>query len=118
MSDGARQDRRARVDPALMEVLKDVRQALVRRIGERFQMVLFGSQARGEARPDSDVDLMIILPDDLATHRTKDQVRDVVYGFSLSTPYLLTLLIVSESLARERSGFLAFGAAEREGVTV
>src|SRR5438067_10620675 len=26
------------------------------------QIILFGSQARGEARPDSDIDLLVVLP--------------------------------------------------------
>jgi predicted nucleotidyltransferase len=38
---------------------------IVRRIVARFdpeQIVLFGSRARGEAGPDSDVDLLIVMP--------------------------------------------------------
>jgi HEPN domain-containing protein/predicted nucleotidyltransferase len=38
---------------------------MVRRIVERFQpdrIILFGSQARGDAGPDSDVDLLVIMP--------------------------------------------------------
>ncbi len=38
---------------------------MVRLIVERFnpdQIILFGSQARGTARPDSDVDLLVVMP--------------------------------------------------------
>jgi uncharacterized protein len=38
---------------------------LVRRIVERFQpdrIILFGSQARGDAGPDSDVDILVVMP--------------------------------------------------------
>jgi uncharacterized protein len=38
---------------------------MVRRIAERFdpdQIILFGSRARGTARPDSDVDLLVVMP--------------------------------------------------------
>jgi predicted nucleotidyltransferase len=37
----------------------------VRRIVERFdpeQIILFGSAARGEAGPESDVDLLVVMP--------------------------------------------------------
>jgi predicted nucleotidyltransferase len=40
---------------------------IVRRLVEAFhpeQIYLFGSHARGEAGPDSDYDLMLIMPDD------------------------------------------------------
>jgi predicted nucleotidyltransferase len=39
--------------------------ALVRRIVTRFQpeqVILFGSHARGEAGPDSDIDLLVVMP--------------------------------------------------------
>ncbi len=38
---------------------------MVRRIVERFhpdQVILFGSYARGQAGPDSDVDLLVVMP--------------------------------------------------------
>jgi predicted nucleotidyltransferase len=38
---------------------------MVQRIAERFrpeQVILFGSHARGEAGPDSDVDLLVVMP--------------------------------------------------------
>lgn len=40
---------------------------LVRRIVDGFaplRVILFGSRARGDNRPDSDVDLMVVIPDE------------------------------------------------------
>lgn len=54
--------------PVTDELLAEV----VRRIlavGNPQQIVLFGSQARGDARPDSDLDLLIIEASDLPRHR-------------------------------------------------
>jgi predicted nucleotidyltransferase len=45
-------------------VSKEIRQ-MVRRIVSRFRperIILFGSHARGDAGPDSDVDLLIVIP--------------------------------------------------------
>jgi predicted nucleotidyltransferase len=42
-------------------------QEMVRRIVEGFdpeKIILFGSQARGDAGPDSDVDLLVVMPTD------------------------------------------------------
>ena len=53
-----RAHQRQRVTPRLLN-------GLARRLVRQFhpeQVILFGSQARGTAGPDSDVDLMVILP--------------------------------------------------------
>jgi predicted nucleotidyltransferase len=44
------------------DFLAKVKAALAEEFGERFRgLVLFGSEARGEAEPDSDVDLLVLL---------------------------------------------------------
>ena len=45
--------------------LSNLLRKMVRRLVERFdpeQIILFGSYARGTARPDSDIDLLVIMP--------------------------------------------------------
>ena len=111
-------DRRKRVDPELMTILHEVRRAVAGRIGDDFEMILYGSRARGDARPDSDVDLMVILPDDQFDLATKRRVRHAVYDFSLETGYHFSVMVVSEGLVQERAGFKVFGALEREGVMI
>lgn len=58
-------------------------QAITRRIVERFQprrVVLFGSSARGEARPDSDLDLFVEMESD---RRPPERAAEVVALFGL-----------------------------------
>ncbi|MBI3710736.1 MAG: nucleotidyltransferase domain-containing protein [Proteobacteria bacterium] len=46
----------------LETILADLRSRLAAAYGPRLeQVVLFGSRARGDARPDSDIDVMIVL---------------------------------------------------------
>jgi predicted nucleotidyltransferase len=51
-------------------------QELVRRLAEFYQperIYLFGSAARGEEGPDSDVDLCVVLPDDAPESLYRDR---------------------------------------------
>ena len=44
------------------ELLKRIRSALEDAFGERLRgVILYGSEARGEAEPDSDIDLLVLL---------------------------------------------------------
>jgi predicted nucleotidyltransferase len=56
-------------NPALKEI--------VRRLIDAYQpdrIYLFGSAARGEAGPDSDLDLMVIVPDDAPPERRRSRL--------------------------------------------
>jgi predicted nucleotidyltransferase len=51
---------------------------MVRRIVERFRpkrIILFGSHARGEAHPESDVDLMVVMPVDGSRRARQVEIR-------------------------------------------
>jgi uncharacterized protein len=55
--------------PALFELLRRLVAAY-----DPERVILFGSVARGEAGPDSDYDLMIIVPDDAAPERRRSRL--------------------------------------------
>jgi predicted nucleotidyltransferase len=64
-------------------VLKDV----VRRVVEAvhpLRIILFGSAARGEMGPHSDLDLLIVIPDDVPFSATEDRVWSSLRGLGHS----------------------------------
>jgi predicted nucleotidyltransferase len=58
--------------------------AIVRRLVEAYRperVYLFGSHARGEAGPDSDYDLLVVVPDDALPERRRSRLAyEVLWG--------------------------------------
>ncbi len=65
------------------EVDDELLKAIVRRIcevGSPKKIVLFGSRARGDARPDSDLDFLIIEDSSLPRHKRAARYRRALVG--------------------------------------
>lgn len=78
------------------------------------RVVLFGSQARGDARPDSDVDLLVIFDDVDDRRERRVQLRRLLSR----QPFAKDVLVAkSADVARPRIGS-ALAEALREGITV
>jgi uncharacterized protein len=60
------------------EVLSDIVQAIVREVNPE-RIYLFGSRARGEARQDSDVDLLIVVSEPFGPEHSRFQEINRVY---------------------------------------
>ena len=66
---------------------------MVRRIAERFrpeQIILFGSHARGMAGPDSDVDLLVVMPLDGTKHQKQVEIRCALRDFPVPKDIIVT----------------------------
>lgn len=88
----------------------------IRRLRDPDLVVLFGSHARGDARSDSDLDLLVVLPG--ATHPRRESVLLGEALAGLGVP--VDLVVVSpEDLARYRHSLgLVYGPALREGKVI
>ena len=64
-------------DPALVDHLVRQIVATVRPL----RVVLFGSAARGEMRPESDLDLLVVMPDGTHRRRTAQQLYLTLDGW-------------------------------------
>lgn len=80
------------------------------------KVILYGSQARGDARPDSDVDVLVVLRT-LETPEDRERVLDLVTDLSLEREVLVSRVSVSEGYFLTRQGpFLR--NVRREGIPV
>jgi predicted nucleotidyltransferase len=80
----------------LSSILDDLSARLRQRIGPRFAgLWLYGSQARGEAGPDSDVDLLLLLHDMERPAQEIDRIVDILADLNLEYGVLLAVLPTS-----------------------
>jgi len=85
------------------ESKRDEIKEMVRRIVERFdpeQIILFGSHARGEAGPNSDVDLLVIMP--VSGSKREKQIEIGVALHDLQVPMDIIVSTPEEVKRRRR----------------
>ena len=95
------------------------RQALhERHSGVVVRMVIYGSKARGDARADSDLDVLIILRNDCGA--LKRPLRDIGYDLSATSWAAPSILAYThdEWQHRKERGFPFQRAVERDAVSV
>jgi uncharacterized protein len=102
----------------LTQILAELRRGYEALYGDRLdRLVLFGSQARGDAAPDSDIDVMVVLR---GAVNPSDEIRRTGPFFSavsLRNDVVVTPVYVSEDRFREDNTPL-LRSVRREGVPV
>lgn len=106
------------MDEQLQTILAELRRRFEALYGERLvQMVLFGSQARGDAEPGSDVDVLIVLRGPINPGEEITRTGELAASLSLLYDVVLSRLFISaEQFASEQSPLLL--NIRREGVSV
>jgi uncharacterized protein len=102
----------------LNQILAELRTGYEALYGDRLaRLVLFGSQARGDAALDSDIDVMVVLR---GAVNASDEIRRTAPFFSavsLRNDVLVTPVYVSEGRFRDENSPLLLNV-RREGVPV
>lgn len=75
-------------------VIKKLKQILKKADNPDIQVVLFGSEARGDARPDSDIDLLIIVDRDVVTEREKQDIVNPLFDIEYEMGILINPIVV------------------------
>lgn len=83
-----------------MEPDSEVIDELVRRIVETvhpLRIILFGSAARGEMGPNSDLDVLVVMPDGIHRRKTAQNIYRQMWGLGFAKD----IVVVTESDVRE-----------------
>ena len=83
-------------DSPIFPLVQRVKGQLEALYGERLAgLYLYGSHARGEAKPDSDIDLLVVLVGDVNSWDEIDRLVDATYDLELETGELISVYPVS-----------------------
>ena len=82
----------------LSDLLIELKTSLVELYGDRlFSLILFGSQARGEATPDSDIDVMTVLDDPVNVAEEIYRTSDIRWNFMMEYEELISIIPTTKS---------------------
>ena len=100
------------------ELLKRIRSALEDAFSERLEgVILYGSEARGEAEPDSDIDLLVLLRPMLSFGEDLKTCIHALYPLVLELDRPIDSMPV-DATVYEAQEFSLYRNAKREGVPV
>ena len=102
----------------LDKILQEFRDGLEQIYGSRLvRIVLFGSQARDEAEPDSDIDVMLVLQGAVNPHREIRRLSSFTSGLSLKHDVVISCVYMSEEEFCNQQSPLMLNV-RREGILV
>ncbi len=78
---------------------------------------LFGSRARGDNRPDSDWDILILINNQSITNKIENDFRDVLYDIELETGQIISTFIYPRSYWNKKLRFSPlYESVKTEGI--
>ncbi len=93
--------------------------AIIRKIVPEAEVILYGSVARGEETPDSDIDLLVLVSQEV-TYELEREISDQIYRLELEREVVISLIVRQH--ARWNASPLRFTplyrAIAQEGVSI
>ncbi|MCD8268876.1 MAG: nucleotidyltransferase domain-containing protein [Parabacteroides sp.] len=89
------------------EIVKQIKEVL-QRVAPNAQAILFGSEARGDARPDSDIDLLILVDKERVSLSEESRITDDLYNIEFETGVQINPKVITRKQWDVASRFTLF----------
>ena len=83
------------------QVISQIREAL-HRLAPGIRVILYGSEARGDARPDSDIDLLILVDGDKMTMAQEEAITLPLYELELKSGFSISPIVLLRKVWENR----------------
>jgi predicted nucleotidyltransferase len=105
-------------NPKIKTILDKFKQEIIRIYQDNLsQLILFGSQARGEAKPDSDIDVLIVLKSSIKDRIKQEKVIQVISDLCLEYELLISCVYVNEEQFKNEKSPLLINI-HKEGIII
>ena len=93
--------------------------AAIRRVVPDAEVILYGSVARGEETPESDIDLLVLVPQEV-TYQLERAIRDQVYEIELESDQIISVIVRQNTRwhSRPLNFTPLYRAIAREGIPI
>jgi len=101
-----------------VEILNRIKSGISER-DPKAEIYLYGSRARGDNRPDSDWDILVITPRDKITYDYESNLRDPIFDIELESGQIISLIVYSKSDWISKMSFSPlFSNVNKEGIKI
>ncbi len=83
------------------QIVNRISQA-IHRVAPTAEAILYGSEARGDARSDSDIDVLILLDEEKRDLKHEDELAGELYDIELATGVMISPMIMPRKLWENR----------------